>query len=90
MFYVYVLVMSNGQFYIGFTPNLKDRIQKHKEGNVFTTKKYLSIKLIYYECYLSKKDALNREYKIKRFGSSWGHLKKRICKSIEDSQGRGN
>jgi putative endonuclease len=88
MFYVYVLTMSNDQLYIGFATNLKERIQKHKDGKVFTTKKYLPIRLIYYECYLSKKDALDREYKIKRFGSTWRHLKKRINNSIEVFQGR--
>lgn len=82
--------MGNGQLYIGFATNLKDRIQKHKDGKVFTTKKYLPVKLIYYECYLSKKDALDREYKLKRFGSTWRHLKQRIDDSIEGLQGRGN
>ena len=89
MFYMYVLAMDNNQIYIGFAANLKERIHKHKEGKVFTTKKYLPVKLIYYECYLSKKDALEREYQIKRFGSTWSYLKKRIVNSIEDSQGRG-
>jgi len=89
MYYTYVLVMNNEQLYIGFAPNLKERIQKHKEGKVFTTKKYLSVKLVYYECYLSKKDALEREYQIKRFGSTWSHLKKRIFHSVKESQGRG-
>lgn len=89
MFYMYVLIMSNDQLYIGFTPNLKERIQKHKDGKAFTTKKYLPVKLVYYECYLSKEDALVREYQIKRFGSTWSHLKKRIYRSIKESQGRG-
>lgn len=89
MFYVYVLGMSNGQLYIGFTPDLKERIRKHKEGRVYTTKKYLPVRLIYYECYLTRDDAVRREKMLKRFGSTWSHLKKRIANSIKDFQGRG-
>ncbi|MEK9174806.1 MAG: GIY-YIG nuclease family protein [Patescibacteria group bacterium] len=79
---MYVLKMNNDQLYFGFAPNLKEKIQKHNKGKVFTTKKYLPVKLIYYECYISKKDAMDREYKLKRFGSTWRHLKKRISNSI--------
>ncbi|MEK7501073.1 MAG: GIY-YIG nuclease family protein [Patescibacteria group bacterium] len=89
MFYVYVLGMSNGQLYIGFTPNLKERVQKHKEGKVFSTRRYLPVRLLYYECYLAKEDAVRREKMLKKFGSTWSHLKKRIANSIKDFQGRG-
>jgi len=82
MYFVYVLKMSNNQLYIGFTPDLKKRLSKHKEGKVFTTRKYLPVKLIYYESYTSQEDAKRREKMIKRFGSTWSHLKKRIKGSI--------
>lgn len=58
-------------------------------GKVSTTNKYLPVKLIYYECYLSQKDAIQREKMIKRFGSAYSHLKRRISNSLKDSQGRG-
>lgn len=89
MFYVYVLTMHNKQLYIGFTPDLKNRFKRHKEGKVFTTRKYLPVKLVYYEAYLSKEDAREREWKLKKYGSSWSQIKKRISRSVEDSQGRG-
>ncbi|KKS46619.1 MAG: GIY-YIG catalytic domain protein [Candidatus Azambacteria bacterium GW2011_GWA2_42_9] len=86
---MYVLLLDNDQLYIGFTNDLKKRIKLHKEGKVFTTKKFLPVKLVYYECYLDKEDAEQREFMIKRFGSTYSHLKKRITNSIKKSQGRG-
>ena len=89
MQYVYVLKMSNDQLYIGFTNNLVKRLEKHNKGEAITTKKFLPVRLIYFECYLSWEDAKNRESMLKQFGSTYSHLKKRIFNSIKDSQGRG-
>ena len=89
MYYLYILRLSNYQIYIGFTNNIRKRLEEHNDGKVLTTSKYLPAKLIYYECYLSKKDALQREKMIKKFGSTYSHLKKRIFNSLKDSQERG-
>lgn len=86
---MYILKMSNEQLYFGFTSDLKKRLQEHKMGKVFSTKKYAPTRLIYYECYLSRDDAKNRETMLKRYGSTYVHLKRRISSSIERSQGRG-
>lgn len=61
MFYTYVLQMNNENFYIGYTSDLKRRLAEHKSGSNNTTKKYLPVKLIFYEAYLNKKDAQRRE-----------------------------
>ena len=82
MYYVYVLKMSNDQIYIGFTKALEKRIREHKTGAVFTTSKYLPIKPIYFECYLSDTDARQREKMLKRYGSTWSHLRNRIKNSL--------
>lgn len=89
MYYLYVLKLNNEQIYIGFTNSLDKRLEEHNKGKVFTTSKYLPVKLIYFEGYLSQKDAIQREKMIKRFGSTYFHLKRRIYNSIKDSQGRG-
>lgn len=83
MFYVYVLKMSNEQIYIGFTADLKKRLQEHNSGKSFTTSKYLPVCLIYYEAYNSRSDAKLRETMIKRYGSSWSHLKKRLKNGLK-------
>ena len=69
MFYVYVLKSrKNQRVYIGFyTENLKERIMKHHQGLVRTTMNWRPLELVYYEAYRSKKDALTREKRLKRF-----------------------
>jgi len=65
MFYVYVLSCNNNNFYVGYSSDLKKRITKHKKGLVISTKNRLPISLIYYECFISKKDAKAREIYLK-------------------------
>jgi putative endonuclease len=65
MFYVYVLWCADRMFYIGFSSDLKERIQRHKNGEVTATRPRLPIRLIFYECYLDKYDALRREKYLK-------------------------
>ncbi len=81
--------MNNNQIYTGFANNLKKRLDEHIYGKVFATKKYLPVVLVYYESYLSEKDAKRREFMLKRYGSANVCLKKRIEDSINKSQGRG-
>ena len=75
--------MGNNQLYVGFTNDLKNRIREHNYGKVLTTRKYLPVKLVYYECYASMSDAKQREKMIKKFGSTYSHLKRRILNSIK-------
>ena len=53
--------MSNNKFYTGYTSDLKRRMIEHNSGGNTTTKKSLPIKLIFYEAFLSEKDAKRRE-----------------------------
>lgn len=63
MFYVHILRSKKdpNRIYIGYTTNLEQRINKHNEGSVQSTKPYYPWSLIFYEAYLSKKDAKRRE-----------------------------
>jgi putative endonuclease len=65
MYYVYILKLSNENFYIGRADNLKRRIKEHKSGEVNTTKKYLPCKLITYLAFSSKKKAIKFERYLK-------------------------
>ena len=60
MFYVYLLQCQNDKgWYIGMTSDLKQRIKEHKSGRGGrTTKLKKDWKLIYFEGYLNKQDAL--------------------------------
>ena len=85
MHYVYLLKSKNKNFtYIGSSDNLKKRLFEHNHGKNQSTKFYAPFRLIYYEAYVNKDDALSREYKLKHHGSVAGHLKKRVVKSLED------
>ena len=74
--------MVNSHFYVGFTDDLKSRIEKHNRGEVYWTKRHKPWLLIYFEGYLSKKDALNRERQLKRFVEGFAQLKRRLRLTI--------
>ncbi len=62
MYYVYTLKSKkDNKFYIGTSSNLKIRINQHNSGKVESTRYRQPLKLIYYECYLNKKDAGRNE-----------------------------
>jgi len=66
-FWVYVLEsLKDGNRYIGYTNNLKRRIEEHKEdGLSFSIKFRLPFNLIYFEGCLNMEDAKRRENYLK-------------------------
>jgi putative endonuclease len=81
MHYVYLLQDKNKHFYIGCTKDLRKRFAEHNSGksNYTRGKKW---HLIYYESYLSKYDAFEREKKLKNFSQSFAHLRNRLKDSL--------
>lgn len=78
MFYVYILQSKkDGNFYTGYTKDIKKRIAEHKAGKVTSTKNRLPVKLVYYESCLNQQDATHREKYLK---TSWGkrYIKTRL------------
>ena len=53
--------LMNGELYTGFTSDLKKRLQEHNQGLNFSTKRYMTWKVIYYEACIDKDDAIRRE-----------------------------
>jgi putative endonuclease len=83
MFYVYILQsIKDGQIYIGYSNNLRRRIEEHNSGKNKSTKYRKPFKLVYYEAYQSQVDAKNRETNLKLFGRALGGLKRRIKISL--------
>ena len=69
-YYVYVLKSEkDGNNYVGYTKNLRERLALHNAGNISSTKNRLPLKLIYFEGCLNHQDATKREKYLK---SSWG------------------
>jgi putative endonuclease len=83
MYYVYILKSKrDGKCYFGSTINLKQRFKLHNDGRVFSTRYRRPLKLVYYEAYLSEKDARKREQMLKNYGQGITNIYKRIENSL--------
>jgi putative endonuclease len=82
MFYVYV-IRSGERLYIGYTHDLKRRLQEHNTGKSLYTKRYKNWGIIYYEAHTNEQDALRRE---KYFKTSTGKvsLKRMIREALDE------
>ena len=66
MFYVYVLKsQKDNNFYVGYTNDLKKRIDAHNTSKVLSTRLRTPFELIYYEACRKKTDALHKEKYLK-------------------------
>ncbi len=65
-FYIYVLEsLKDQKRYIGYTNNLKKRIEEHRKGLNFSTAYRLPLQLIYFEGCRNMNDAKRRENYLK-------------------------
>ena len=77
-FYIYILKSEkDGNNYVGYTSNLRTRLEQHKKGYVKSTKNRQPMKLIYFEGCLNQQDATHREKYLK---TAWGkrYIKNRL------------
>ncbi|KKS13174.1 MAG: excinuclease ABC C subunit domain-containing protein [Candidatus Daviesbacteria bacterium GW2011_GWB1_41_5] len=77
MFYVYILKCGNTTEYIGCTNDLKDRIHRHKQGEVSSTKDRLPITVVCYTAFADKYKAYRFEKYLKS-GSGRAFLKRHL------------
>ncbi len=78
MNYTYVLKsLRDNKLYIGWTNDLKRRLEMHNLGKVDATKNRIPFEIVYYEACLDKEKAIERE---KYFKTGFGRkfLKSRI------------
>lgn len=65
-FYFYVVLCADNSFYGGYTTNIEHRISVHNAGKgAKYTKTRRPVKLIYFEKFSTKSDALKAEYAFK-------------------------
>jgi len=84
MFYVYVLKSKKDEkLYFGYTKDLRNRFLQHNKGLVESTKNRRPFDLVYYEAYMNREDATEREKSFKKSGSVYNGLIKRISKSLK-------
>ena len=80
MTYVYLLQSpKTKQIYIGFTEDLKRRFNEHQQ-----IQKHKGWRLIYYEAYLRREDAVEREQMLKHYGNAKQSLLQRLDASLKD------
>jgi putative endonuclease len=61
-YFTYILLsLKDKKFYIGFTNSIKRRLLEHNAGLNKSTIKRRPLKLIFFEAFLNKKDAIRRE-----------------------------
>ncbi|MCX6746133.1 MAG: GIY-YIG nuclease family protein [Candidatus Parcubacteria bacterium] len=78
MYFVYLLKDVDNKLYVGYSEDLKRRIQEHLNNKVYTTRRMKNPKLFYYEAYSHEEQAKERERKLKQYGSSYHGLLKRL------------
>lgn len=67
MIYVYLLKSSkDGNYYVGITKNIKERLKKHNSGEVMSTKNRCPWKLMYSKMYSNYSDARKHEKWLKK------------------------
>jgi len=65
-YYVYILrSQKDFSFYIGYTTDLINRFKQHNDGESQATKPFRPYILIFYEAFLNRIDAKNREVYLK-------------------------
>ena len=68
MYFVYILKsFNNSKYYVGSTGDINKRLSYHNSGKVRSTKANKPWKIIYFESYNNKAEALRREKKIKSY-----------------------
>lgn len=65
--YTYIVECADGTLYTGWTNQLEERIKCHNEGKgAKYTRARLPVRLVYYEVFATKQEAMKREYAIKQ------------------------
>lgn len=83
MHYVSVLrSLKDRGYYVGYSANLRKRFSEHVGGGFFATSHRGPWKLIYYEAYLERDDALGRERYLKS-GSGRRFLKAQLGNHLD-------
>ena len=64
--YVYMLQSAKGGYYVGSTDNVDRRLKQHLAGHTHTTRRMLSLRLVFVQRYNSLKTARSIEARLKK------------------------
>ncbi len=65
MFYTYILLLSNKEYYVGHTDNLRQRFKYHQDGKVIATKGFRPLALVFYAAFQTEIKAIRFEKYLK-------------------------
>ncbi len=82
-FFVYVLKLDNGDFYVGHTRELRERLSEHRDQKVSSTAGH-NPKLQYFEVVSTREAAQSREAELKRVKDSNTRQIRRMIISFHD------
>ena len=83
VYYIYMVVCSDASLYTGYTDNLPRRIAAHNGGKgAKYTRSRLPVRLVYWEKYATKQQAMQREYAIKQFSPEEGRKAVQEARSV--------
>ena len=84
MFFMYILKsQKDASLYTGYKNDLRKRFKEHNLGLAKSTKSKRPWRLVYYEAYASRQDAMKRENNLKLRAKALRQLLNRIGKSLE-------
>ena len=67
MHYTYMVECGDGSLYSGYTTDVERRTKEHNQGKgAKYTRSRLPVRLVYYEEYETKTEAMRREYHLKQ------------------------
>lgn len=88
MYYVYIVKTKDNTLYTGYTNNLDRRISQHNSGKgAKYTRSRRPVKLVYYESYETKSEAMKREVEIKKMSRT---EKLKLVERGEENGRKGN
>ena len=77
MYYAYLLQCADNTIYAGYTNDLSQRIEAHNNGiGAKYTRSRGPVKLVYFESFETKQEAMHREWEIKQMTRE---EKKKLC-----------
>lgn len=84
--FTYIVECSDHTLYTGWTNDLEKRITAHNEGKgAKYTKTRRPVRLVYFETFATKEEAMSREYRIKRLSR---RKKQQLIAEIQDMTGK--
>lgn len=70
-YYVYILFCADGTYYTGWTTDVNKRLAIHNKGNgAKYTRGRLPVRLLWFDSFSSKSEAMKKEYAIKQLSKN--------------------